>query len=256
MLADLGPYFMFEHAVAADPRDWRTLSASLAPSVLDEQIEKARGRLNVQGPVGRSAAELRAVASTVAMGMFSRLLSPGIGAALVGGLTIRPDPDTTWLGLTDDSPALLRTTAELEEPDLSRAITGLAIPLLETIHRHFHVSERVLYGNLAASVVGTCGVVQMIRPELSAEVDALRAELLSAPPLAETGTVSGEFVRNSCCLIYQLPLDYICGNCVLVAHGTPTAQQRGEAMAPTRRRLSRQSRPDFSKPPFRRSTTR
>lgn len=255
MLSDLGPYFVLEQGEAPQDRSWLTLAQTCAPSVLERHVEQARQRLSAQAPVGTTPSELRAVASTVSMGMFSRLLSPSIGAALVGTLTLRPDPATTWLGASDDGLSPLLTTVPLEEPDPQSALTGLAIPLLEAFQAHFHISDQVLYGNVAASVVGACGVVTMMRPELVEAAESLRGSLLSAPGLEGTGTITGEFIRNSCCLIYQLPLDYICSNCVLVAHETPTAQQRGEAMAPVREQLSRQTKPDFRKPPFRRSST-
>ncbi len=100
----------------------------------------------------------------------------------------------------------------------------------------FTLSRRVLIGNAAAAVAGACGVVTATDPSLAAKTDDLRGRLLTSGVLASTGTGSGTFVRNSCCLIYRLPMGYICGNCILVARKTKAARQREADIRPPRQR--------------------
>ncbi len=95
----------------------------------------------------------------------------------------------------------------------------------------YKLSTTVLLGNAAAAVAGACGVITGTHPELSKDAAAWRATLLTTPPLIGTGTPTGKFVRASCCLIWQLPMHYICSNCILVNHDTHMIRERDDDVA-------------------------
>lgn len=164
---------------------------------------------------------------------------------------MRPDPATTWLRTVASGAVPLRTSAPLVTPDPAAVLGHLVLPLANAMSAQFRLSMRVLLGNAAAAVVGACHVVQLLEPGLAGEASALRGRLLSAPPLQNTGTATGPFVRTSCCLIYRLPMDYICSNCILVDRHTPTAQRIAGEFAPSRREAARRRDINFRRPPFR-----
>jgi hypothetical protein len=187
----------------------------------------------------------------MALGLFARLLSPVIGAVLTGEPSMRPDPATTWLRVVASGPVPLRTSAPLATADPDAVVEQLILPLASALSAQFRLSMRVLLGNAAAAVVGACHVVQLIEPGQADGAAALREQLLSVPPLQNTGTATGPFVRTSCCLIYRLPMDYICSACILVDRHTPTAQRIAGAIAPGRHAAARRRDIDFGQPPFR-----
>lgn len=126
--------------------------------------------------------------------------------------------------------------------DPDGVLERLILPLVAVMSDLFMLSRRVLLGNAAAAVVGACTVVEATDPSLATKTDGLRRRLLISDALAGTGTESGTFVRNSCCLIYRLPMGYICGNCILVARNTKTARARAVDVRPPRR-IGNQSPP-------------
>src|SRR6202042_3881788 len=66
---------------------WRPLSVLVTdPAVLSERVEHARGVLARSAGVAPAGIEERAVASIVFLGLASRLVSPSLGAAVVGGV--------------------------------------------------------------------------------------------------------------------------------------------------------------------------
>jgi hypothetical protein len=171
----------------------------------------------------------------------SELFEPGL----------RPDPATTWLRTVASGPVPLRTSEPLVPASPDEAVEHLVLPLASAVSRQFRLSMRILLGNTAAAVVGACHVVSQVETGLAGEASALRERMLSAPLLRDTGTTSGPFVRASCCLIYRLPMDYICNSCILVSRHTPTAQRIAEGITPARRMSAQRGNIDFGQPPFR-----
>lgn len=212
---DLGANFRLE--VIRDGTGWTPLTALRSPEMLMDREENTRLAI---GGVGTSPREIRAVASTMALGLFSRLLSPVLGAAATGVPTMPPDPATTWFRPVARGTIPLATTAALGPADPEGAVEHLVLPLVDPMASTYALSRTVLVGNIAAAVAGACEVIAMTHPDAAGAAAALRARLLSTPLLRGTGTPSGRFVRASCCLIWQLPMHYICSNCVLVNAGT------------------------------------
>ncbi|MCI1746668.1 MAG: hypothetical protein LKI24_00240 [Acidipropionibacterium sp.] len=112
--------------------DWIPLAAMLSPAVLMDRVENTRLAI---GGVGDSPREIRAVASTMALGLFSRLLSPVLGAAVLGAPTLVPDPSATWLRRVRRGPVPLATTAEPVDADPAVALTALVLPLVRRSRR-------------------------------------------------------------------------------------------------------------------------
>jgi len=250
-LERFGPFFALMTAEAGDGGDWRSVAELTGPRLLAERVEHARATIEARSPDSEPVTDVRAVASTMALGLFARLLSPVIGAVLTGEPSMRPDPATTWLRVVASGPVPLRTSAPLATADPDAVIEQLILPLASALSAQFRLSMRVLLGNAAAAVVGACHVVQLIEPGRADGAAALRGRLLSMPPLRDTGTATGLFVRTSCCLIYRLPMDYICSACILVDRHTPTAQRIAGAIAPARHAAARRRDIDFRQPPFR-----
>lgn len=223
--AQFGASFTLERRGA---QGWMPLTSLLEEDVLLEPMDNTRVAI---GGVGRTAQEIRAVASTMALGLFSRLLSPALGAAVMGVRGPRPDLATMWMEPVHRGTIPLATSAGLEEIDPREFVERMVAPLVEPMSRVYRLSPTVLIGDIAAAVAGACEVIAGVRPDLSDTAADLRAELLTTPPLAGAGTPRGRFVRSSCCLIWQLPMHYICSNCVLVDAGTRMVRERDDDRA-------------------------
>lgn len=221
-----GPYFALE--VRTDLAGWHPLASLSHSDLLADLVEATRRRM---GDVGVGRSEIRAVASTVSLGLFARIVSPFVGAWAAGEATAPPDPDSLWLTPASAGLMPLATNAGLVDADPAGAVDNLVLPLLSPIGRRFSLSVTILRGNVSAAVAGACEVVASVEPGLLARTQSLRAALLSRGPLRGSGTVAGPFVRNSCCLLYQLPGHGLCGNCVLLAPRTRTGEARSAHVA-------------------------
>lgn len=216
----LGPAFALDTTVTGP--GWIPITTLARPRALADRVEHSRAAFGVSA----TPQEIRAVASTMALGLFSRLLSPVVAAALLGEGSLRPDPATTWVRPVESGSFPLATTAPLVPADLPGALERLVMPLLDAISSQFAVSGRILLGDVAAAIVGACDVVAAADPDRREAADDLRAAMLTRSPLRGTGTVRGPFIRSSCCLMYQLPMHYICSHCILVDRRTRTIRRR------------------------------
>ncbi|MCY1143203.1 (2Fe-2S)-binding protein [Actinoplanes sp. Pm04-4] len=100
--AELGPYFAWQ------PRDadagWRPFADLLEPSVVAERVRA--GQRVLMRMSGRSSDEIdeRVVASTVFLGLASRLLSPLLAAAALTRVVPLATPDHLWWRPTETGP--------------------------------------------------------------------------------------------------------------------------------------------------------
>lgn len=218
----------FELVSRDDAPTWTPLTRLLGAEALMEREENTRAAI---GRVGATPREIRAVASTMALGLFSRLLSPILGAAVLDVAGPVPDLSTTWFAPVPRGTIPLAISVPLARVDPQDGVDGMVMPLVEPMSRTYRLSRRVLLGDVAAAVAGSCEVMAWVRPDLSRAAEDLRAELLTTPGLAGTGTPRGPFVRSSCCLIWQLPMHYICSNCVLVDADTRMVRERDDDRA-------------------------
>lgn len=233
-----GPYFDVH---ALDPAQagegWLTFADFLALASLDNLVDATHFRLTARGPLGRSRSDLRAVASTVVLGLFSRALSPAVGAEVVGSMA----GSASGLGYVADPATLAWRPASAEEGgpgDLGSSATGpvsspeevlerVLVPLGEAFADRFGVPDQVLRGNMAAAALGTHDVVRATAPQLAGRSAAVVNRLLTHSLLhgTLTNTSRGGLARTSCCLIHRLPVGFVCGTCPLVASDTPTARR-------------------------------
>ena len=249
-----GPWFDVERLArpkvgsgAGTASGWLGFEEFLTPDVLGRVVEATHARLRERGPLGHSRSEVRAVASTVVLGLFSRVLSPAIGAEVAGLPGYVADVSSTYWRQAESGPGDLGSTATASTATATpgtpeQVLERVALPLAEAFEDQFGVPDQVLRGNLAAAVVGACDVLRAGAPSLARRAASVRSRLFTHDLLAGTcagtgtgaGTDRGEapFVRTSCCQIHRLPVGFVCGSCPLVASDTPTARRlQGRSVA-------------------------
>jgi len=240
--AAAGPYFVLEPWT--DSPSWRPLTVLVAdPAVLAERVDHARRVLaRGAGTPPEKVAE-RVAASTVFLGLASRLVSPSLAAAVVGGVVPDLGVDDLWWRPVDGGPWPLAARpaggADVGElatgQQLSEAaglisewcVQGVAGPVAAAFGTLFRLSPRVLWGNVASAVAGAAGMLAEAFPARAAPAGKLAAKILGQGPLAGTGelvqpdaALARRFlVRRSCCLLYRVPGAGLCGDCVLVPEG-------------------------------------
>lgn len=239
-----GPYFDVHPldlvgGVGVGP-GWLSFAEFISPASLDDLVDATHTRLVARGPLGRSRSDLRAVASTVVLGLFSRALSPAVGAEVVGALPgsgpvlgYVADPATlAWrpASAVEGGPGDLGSTTRPVNGAVSspeEVMEQVLVPLGEAFAARFGVPEQVLRGNMAAAALGTHDVVRASAPQWGGRSAATVNRLLSHPLLQDTlaRTPQGGLARTSCCLIHRLPVGFVCGTCPLVASDTPTARR-------------------------------
>jgi hypothetical protein len=231
-LAALGPFF----AVAVHPRaatpgpPWRPAGELTSPSgPLGDRVASVRAALAARS--GRAVGEIepRVAASAVHLGLVARLVSPALGAAVLGyRLDLRPD-GLWWQDVTG-GPALL----SVPEPADAGADPGEAAgpgewgrplfdevvaPVTAAVARLVPVSGRVLWGNVASAVNAAAAQAARQRPDRAADAWWAAGLLLARPALREERCPPGPaFRRSSCCLFYRLAPgepSAVCGDCVL-----------------------------------------
>ncbi|MDP9430632.1 MAG: (2Fe-2S)-binding protein [Actinomycetota bacterium] len=225
--AALGPFFRVDERPGQGWTSWAALIAD--GRALGRRAAEVRTLL-AAGP-GRPDVEPAVVASITHLGLVARLLSPLLGAALVGGVLPVTPVEYVHVGLAGANPlplALLPvSTAAADSPErfataLDRFWLITAVqPLTLAVRASTPVSRQVLEGNVSSAVAGALRMAATARPELARQADAVLDELLCSGPLAGAGRRrdDGSFVRRSCCLFYRLPGAGTCGDCVLGERG-------------------------------------
>lgn len=247
-LGSVGPYFTVRHGERDDPDEFVALS-DLYGSVDGAEEGSDHGRPG-SGPLDvyvrlyarrMGTDQLRVAASTLHLGLVSRLWSLAVGAAVLGGGRL-PDlgPDRLRVRLTGDEPLELWLPAPVLAPqavkqgahqtapqgvpaDAVRAAVGLAHlrPFDAALRTRYGLSPHTLRGNAASALVGAVRVLTGRRPDTEARATALATAVLAGEPLASSGDFIVEeglgfaFLRNSCCLYYRAPGGSLCGDCVL-----------------------------------------
>lgn len=211
-LTALGPFFGVDRATGPGP--WRPLRDLLAPPVLAERVAHVHTVLSRLSGVD---VEERVAASTMSLGLFARLVSPVLGAGLLGVPLPTPSLDDAWWQPVEQGPWPLALTGPDTEPRVDDLLTGVLTPLADALAERYSLSQQVLSGNIASAVFGAARMVGVARPDLAAAARDTGAGLL-AGPLAGTGELGEDFVRSSCCLYYRIPGGGYCGDCVLADH--------------------------------------
>lgn len=234
-VAVLGPAF----TLATDPAEAGQghlvpLDRLLAePGVLRAQVDAAAASLD--------SSEDRVAASWVFGGMAARLVAPVLAAAAVhGGLPVLAGADLRWRSADAPggpswwlaAPRLVRwRDADEVHGEIVGPLAGLASALRETVA----VSERLLWGEVAAAVAKVARIVAAARPAAAEGAGELTARLLDRPPLLGTRSASG---RATCCLAYRVPGGRTCAECPLGA-GRAGAEVLARTTRPPRDVLAR-----------------
>jgi hypothetical protein len=245
-LAAAGALGPFSAVDVAPGRDWVTWSALVCePGPLPRRVREVR-QLLMTGP-GSPAVSDRVAASLVHLGLIARLVSPVLGAALLTGLMPVAPPERVRLRLSGSNPLPMALTGPTVipvdgPPALAEAFDGAWLQpivgaLTVAVHTRYRVSRKVLEGNVASAVAGALRAATDSRPDLEPGAAAVLDALLSGGSLIGRGgrRADGEFIRRSCCLLYQLPGAGFCGDCVLagrVRHGSDGYGSGETAQAP------------------------
>jgi len=240
-LAALGGYFDLRPVDGDAPAGLRSFAELYEdPGVLDARVAWLTARY---GPV-----EPRVAASVTHLGFAARLVSPALAAACAGAVLEASPASLLWLEGSERVTSWLRgpRRAAAAPDDADEVAEALWEPLVErhlarlgaAVRGRLRVSERLLWGNVAAAVGGAVMMVSLQRPEWADRAAAVAAALLRRPPLAGLGEVVRPdadrphrfFVRRSCCLYYRVPGGGKCGDCALLDEGARARQWR-EAMS-------------------------
>lgn len=237
--AEIGPFFTVEPIEAGE--GWRSFRELVdTPALLRERVDVARAVLTSRAGDDGGAVPDRVVASIVFLGWATRLISPVIGAAVLGGAVPRLPLDELRWSANDGGPLPLairsararRVTGADECVDLLLrwSIREQIEPLLVAFRTRFRLSSKVLWGNVASAIGGSVRMIGQAAPHRAETAARLAGQVLAVPPLAGTAELvqpdpavpSWFLVRRSCCLFYRVPGAGTCGDCVL----TPEAVRR------------------------------
>jgi hypothetical protein len=225
--AGAGPYFAVEAWVAgAGWRPVRELAAD--PEVLAGRVAYARA--DIAGRAGLTPAEVtaRVAASIVFLGLAARLVSPLLGAAVLGGVVPSLTLDNLWWRPVDGGPVPLAVGAVtgrkigggaggdrdggdrdggdrgdgvdgrdggwLDEAAgvlVRECVRGVVEPVGDAFRELFRVSPLILRGNIASALAGAAGMLASGFPDRAEIAGQLTGRILDLPPLRG----SGEFVQ-------------------------------------------------------------
>ncbi|MDM4721497.1 (2Fe-2S)-binding protein [Micromonospora sp. WMMA1363] len=231
----LGPFFAWSSW--SDQAGWRSLAELLDGEVLAERVDAAAATLRARCDLPVDAVPVRVVASVTFLGLAARLVSPPLGAAVVGGaLPLASLDDLWWRPPTAGpwpvahGPLDALPSGDLDDRAVTTALVETAVQgpvrlLLDAFRAQFRLSPHVLWGNVAAALAGAAGVLSDTAPAHAERAGAVLAVALELPPLAGTGTVVRPdpdrarrfLVRRNCCLYYRIPGGGTCGDCVLTS---------------------------------------
>jgi len=212
-LAQFGPFFALQDG--ADPSSaegWRPLRDLYDGPALDDRVAHVATVLEQMTGL---TIEPRIAASTMSLGLFARLLSPILGAAILHERLPALSRESTFWQPALSGPWPLSLQGEPVEPHPERSVTEILLPLADVIAERFALSRHVLHGNIASSVFGAIRMATNARPDLRQAAHQQGQRLLDGP-LQGTGSLESKgFVRSSCCLYYRIPGGGYCGDCVL-----------------------------------------
>ena len=218
-LTQFGAFFTVDSPDGCD--GWRPLRMLLDGPTLDERVARVRAALSASAG---GEIELRVAASTMALSVFARLVSPVLGAAALNLRLPAPSLDSTWWQPVDRGPFPLAVSRSDTEAVPAGLVTDVLLPIAECLGGRYGLSMLILRGNVASAVFGAVSVISSTRVDLSRAAWRVAGSLLSGP-LAGTGELllrpgpggqpTPRFVRSSCCLYYRVPGGGYCGDCVL-----------------------------------------
>lgn len=199
---------------------------------------------------GRGTDDPQVLASVYAQSYAFRIPSVAVAAWALGLPVPSTAPDTTLVRITRHRPGELATTdhdvRELSAAELVHDVVDRHLePFLASVRAGTRIGERLLWGNVAASITTIFRAVQSSGANSPATGDAAvraRADefFAAAPRLAAQGrwstlTVPGAlgwyWDRSSCCLWYQTSGGSMCDDCSLADDDERTGRRRAELTA-------------------------
>jgi hypothetical protein len=221
--AGAGPYF------ALEPRPqgpgWRSARLLVTdPLMLAGLVRHARAVIAARAGLAPAEVTERVAASIVFLGLAARLVSPSLGAAVLGGVVPDLTLDNLWWRPVDGGPVSLAvsgsgpvTGREIGDAPpggqpgdappggqlghapaggqpgdaaallSERCVQGLADPVAGAFRAAFRLSPLVLRGNIASALAGAAGVLASSFPDRAENAGQLTARILDLPPLRGTG---------------------------------------------------------------------
>jgi hypothetical protein len=245
-LAQFGPFFALEPWRPDD--GWRPLDELVSdPAVLADRIATAGTALAGRARLAADALDQRAIASTVSLGLFARLLSPAFAATVTTGAVPPLTVANLWWRPVLAGPLPMATsatgppapTADPAAMFADRIVAGIIAPVLAVFAQRYRLSPKVLRGNAASALAGAATMLAAADPALTERAGTLAEAVVDLPPLDGTGWFERPdpahprrfFVRRSCCLFYRIPGGGTCGDCVLTPADVRRAQWRAALTA-------------------------
>lgn len=225
----IGGYF---NIPLADGTGWRSFD-ELTESVptINEYVNRTRAAIARSQSIAIHEVEKRVAASSFQLATIAKLISPVVGCIVLSGTL--PDfssDNLAWrpgikhsldLGIVSYTGLTEIRDEDIVDRIHSNLIDAALRPLSEAIHRATGLSNKVLLGNIASSFNGAVSVLGAQFPNVTDRAFDLVREIVNHGHLRTTctfvSTSSGRprFVRNNCCLFYQLPRGGQCGDCIL-----------------------------------------
>ncbi|MGQ0623761.1 MAG: (2Fe-2S)-binding protein [Sporichthyaceae bacterium] len=214
--------------VAGEAPTWRPFSELVTdPAIARARIRAIRAGIAERGRLDPDSVPGRSAASLAHLGLVSRLVSPVLGAAILG--CVVPQLRSAGLYWRDVlGPVPLRAPqldgVEVKPADPARIADLLTVELRAgpvadlgaAIGAVGAVSPKVLWGNVASALAGAARMLVAAGADPGV-LSAVLSRLLAQGPLTGTGgyVAGAGFRRNSCCLYYRVPGGGYCGDCVL-----------------------------------------
>lgn len=225
----IGGYFDIPLAGGTNWRSFDELTESVP--TINEHVNHTRAAIARSQNVAIHEVEKRVAASSFQLATIAKLISPVVGCIVLSGTL--PDfssDNLAWRPGIKHSLDLGIVSytgwTEIRDEDIvdrihSNLIDAALRPLSEAIHRATGLSNKVLSGNIASSFNGAVSALSAQLPNVTDRAFGLMREIVNHGHLRTTcrfvSASDGRprFVRNSCCLFYQLPRGGLCGDCVL-----------------------------------------
>ncbi len=188
------------------------------PGVLAETVDAVRLRI---GPT-----EWRVAASTLLFGYAARLWKSALGGVVLTERLPDLDPhDLEWtcdngtISLNLRDPRGWSCADHTELVDLARVMVmdRHLEPMIDAIRDAESMSARLLWGNVAAALLGAARVIGSgSDPETALRAQNFADAILRDPRLVDTVIREDDgYRRRSCCLFYRTPSSGFCGDCAL-----------------------------------------
>ena len=232
-----GPYFTIQPWSSRG--GWRPFGALLSdPVALSGRAGHARAMLARAAGIAPGDVEERVAASIVSLGLASQLVSPLMGAAVIGGIVPGLTVADLWWRPVESGPwplaarpaggvsvGQLGSDREFREAAvvLSERVHSLTGPVAAAFGAVFRLSPLVLRGNVASALSGASTMLAVAFPQRAEAAGRLAAQVLALGWLRGTGRFARPdpaeprwfLARRSCCLLYRVPGAGMCGDCVL-----------------------------------------